>query len=157
MRQSERKIIKLLQTHGNRKKSFTEIGYVSFVKYEFLLYRGTSLPELNKKMESKKEYWNEQYFNIYKLCIFRFKHFFPTFSLSPACFCCAFFSLSCSIVTRRFSRWLHKNNNTLEQLWLFNVHCYTNSFGYEIFGTNELCTQGFSNKVSKIVSTFFLV
>lgn len=35
------------------------------------------------------------------------------------------------------------------QLWLFNVHCYTNSFGYEIFGTNELCTQGFSNKVSE--------
>lgn len=46
-----------------------------------------------------------------------------------------------------------KTTTHSKQLWLFNVHCYTNSFGYEIFGTNELCTQGFSNKVS----IFFLL
>lgn len=77
-----------------------------------------------------------------------------------------FFFLVCSCsVHRRLSfrcdstlfplRFVLHTNNTIhqqqqrQQLWLFNVHCYTNSFGYEIFGTNELCTQGLSNKVRK--------
>lgn len=41
------------------------------------------------------------------------------------------------------------------QLWLFNIRSYTNSFGYEIFGTNELYTQGFSNKVRKMNGNLF--
>lgn len=81
-------------------------------------------------------------------------------------FSLCFFFLVCSCsVHRRLSfrcdstlfplRFVLHTNNTIhqqqqrQQLWLFNVHCYTNSFGYEIFGTNELCTQGLSNKVRK--------
>lgn len=82
---------------------------------------------------------------------------FVSFSLLPIIF--IFFSLflrtyNVDIHTvlwfNAFPAPLHKQQQQRQQLWLFNVHCYTNSFGYEIFGTNELCTQGLSNKVRKM-------
>lgn len=85
MRQSERKIIKLLRKHrplvDEKEKthwSSVEIGYVSFVKHEHRI----PLPFTKSNKKKKNVHRNEQYFNINKLCIFHFKKIFPFFSTS---------------------------------------------------------------------------
>lgn len=109
------------------KKSTAEIGYVSFVQHEHRM----PLPfTKSNNTTNKNNNTNEQYFNIYKLCIFHFK-FFP-FSLvffpvavaiipTDSTICCYF---SAPIVTRRFSRWLHKNNNVLEHTYSYGCLMY---------------------------------
>lgn len=85
-------------------------------------------------------------------CIYFFAFFSPSL-----CFVALTYHVDFHFaVIRRFScpvSHTHTHPQQRQQLWLFNVHCYTNSFGYEIFGTNELCTQGLSNKVRKMECT----
>lgn len=65
------------------KKSSIDIGYVSFVQYAlYAIHRDQ--PNRIQPNSEKKQHWNEQYFNIYKLYVFFILKQFFLHSLSTS-------------------------------------------------------------------------
>lgn len=82
MRQSKRKIIKLLRTMVERKKTTpVPLKLDMSVLCKVYMYRYRIENPTNTIAHTQRSYRNEQYFNIYKLCIFHF-NFFSFFLLS---------------------------------------------------------------------------
>lgn len=113
MRQSERKIIKLLRKHRTRVKKKKHTGAPLKLDmcplYSMNIVYHYRLPNRTRRKKMCTETNNILIFINYVFFILKiFSRFFP---LHP---CHSLFFCAVPVVTRRFSRWLHKNNNALE-------------------------------------------